>query len=100
MNIDFDNRKKTRELSIFFSFFTLKMSLFANALKLSSRGRSFSFHNSYLSSYEMSRVITKSDVEKFAVVSGDTNPIHFEGDNPIVHGALLISIISGIIGTK
>ena len=50
--------------------------------------------------FELVRLITKADVENFGRVSGDTNPVHFEGDQPIVHGALLIGIVSGIIGTK
>jgi len=54
----------------------------------------------FLSSYEMTRTISKSDVQRFAELSGDTNPIHFEGESPIVHGALLLSIVSGILGTE
>uniref|UniRef100_A0A336MK61 CSON001023 protein n=1 Tax=Culicoides sonorensis TaxID=179676 RepID=A0A336MK61_CULSO len=48
------------------------------------------------------RIITQSDLDKFSEVSGDHNPIHKAGQqkSPIVHGAFLNSIISGIIGTQ
>ena len=49
---------------------------------------------------EVIRRISSDDVSNFARLTGDTNPIHFEGEEPIVHGALLIGIVSGIIGTK
>jgi len=57
-------------------------------------------HLSSQNRYEMVRVISKADVEQFAQLTGDTNPVHFEGEAPIVHGALLIGIVSGVIGTK
>lgn len=44
--------------------------------------------------------ITEEDVLKFSQVSGDTNPIHFNQGNAIVHGALLNGLVSGVIGTK
>jgi acyl dehydratase len=57
-------------------------------------------HFSDKKKFEMIRVMTNTDIEDFGKLSGDLNPIHFEGDSPIIHGALLIGIISGIIGTK
>ncbi|KAJ8983140.1 hypothetical protein NQ317_014715 [Molorchus minor] len=50
----------------------------------------------------VSRKITKEDVDNFMRLSGDTNPIHASGTskNPIVHGALLNSIVSSVIGTR
>lgn len=49
------------------------------------------------------RIITQSDVDRFAEVSGDTNYIHSTECPPekrCVHGAFLNAIVSGIIGTK
>lgn len=45
--------------------------------------------------------ITRSDIEKFMDVSGDTNPIHVQNENEkgIVHGAFLNGLVSGVIGT-
>lgn len=52
--------------------------------------------------YEITKYLTQSDLDKFSELSGDFNPIHTALDNrkPIVHGAFLNSIMSGIIGTK
>ena len=50
--------------------------------------------------YEFVRIISKDDVSEFGKLTGDSNPVHFEGDSPIVHGALLVGIVSSIIGTK
>uniref|UniRef100_A0A146MDW1 Hydroxyacyl-thioester dehydratase type 2, mitochondrial n=1 Tax=Lygus hesperus TaxID=30085 RepID=A0A146MDW1_LYGHE len=47
----------------------------------------------------MERLVTREDVEAFARLSGDTNPVHFSG-KALVHGALLNSFLSGVIGTK
>jgi acyl dehydratase len=57
-------------------------------------------HLSGQKTYDFVRVISKDDVSKFSIMTGDTNPVHFEGDSPIVHGALLVGIVSAIIGTK
>lgn len=51
------------------------------------------------------RCISQEDVDVFAELTGDHNPIHKIGgrtsDCPaIVHGALLNGLISGVIGTK
>jgi acyl dehydratase len=51
------------------------------------------------------RYITQEDVDAFAELTGDHNPVHKVGsrtsDHPvIVHGALLNGLISGVIGTK
>jgi len=45
------------------------------------------------------REITLKDVLNFALLSGDTNNVHL-GDQGIVHGMLIMSYISMIIGTK
>lgn len=41
--------------------------------------------------------IIQADVDTFAELTGDYNPIHFE-DNPIVHGMLTTAFVSYIIG--
>ncbi|CAN7999772.1 unnamed protein product [Ixodes hexagonus] len=51
---------------------------------------------------------TDSDVETFARLTGDTNPIHLDREyarrkhfqRPVVHGALINGIVSSVIGTK
>jgi 3-hydroxybutyryl-CoA dehydratase len=53
------------------------------------------------------RRVSAEDVEQFAQLTGDTNPIHFDQDyaagtrfkSPIVHGSLTASYISTILGT-
>ena len=53
------------------------------------------------------RVFTEDDIALFARLSGDTNPIHLEAavarsagfDREVVHGALVVSLISRILGT-
>ncbi len=52
------------------------------------------------------RVITAEDVQMFADVSGDDNPIHIDPDfaaqtrfgQTVVHGVLLLGIISKVLG--
>lgn len=47
------------------------------------------------------RKITDEDVLDFIKISGDTNPIHDNNNKrSIVHGALLNSILSSVIGTR
>jgi 3-hydroxybutyryl-CoA dehydratase len=57
---------------------------------------------------EMSRVVGAADVEAFAEVSGDNNPVHLDeayaktttfGER-IAHGMLSAAYISAILGTK
>ena len=56
----------------------------------------------------LTRTFGKSDVEGFAKVSGDYNPIHFDEDfakqtrfgRPIVHGMLVSSLFSTLIATQ
>lgn len=59
-------------------------------------------------SAESSRVVGASDIEAFAEVSGDNNPVHLDeayartttfGER-IAHGMLSASYISAILGTK
>lgn len=50
----------------------------------------------------MQRKILHKDLEDFARLSGDTNPVHKQtGSNrAIVHGAFLNGLVSAVIGTK
>ena len=49
-----------------------------------------------------------ADVEAFARLSGDDNPIHLDDvaaraagfDGPIVHGALVLGLVSRLLGTR
>lgn len=45
------------------------------------------------------RIVTRQELDLFSNLSGDHNPIH-KSSQPLVHGAFLNSIISGVIGTK
>lgn len=59
-------------------------------------------------SAEMSRVVGAGDIEAFAEVSGDANPVHldaaFAATTPfgerIAHGMLSAAYISAVLGTK
>lgn len=46
--------------------------------------------------------ISAQDVQKFAELSGDSNPVHSEtqGQRALVHGAYLNSLVSCVMGTK
>lgn len=54
------------------------------------------------------RVVTESDIQQFAAVSGDDNPVHLDEiyaaqtlfKGRIAHGILSASYISAVIGTK
>lgn len=47
----------------------------------------------------VSKLINKVDIDSFARLTGDINPIHL-GDRPVVHGVYLAGLVSGVIGTK
>jgi len=55
-----------------------------------------------------SRTVTEADIEAFARVSGDTNPVHLDEDyargtmfkTRIAHGMLSAGYISTVLGTK
>lgn len=57
---------------------------------------------------EFSKKITRNDVESFAEVTGDTNPMHMDDDfaektqfhGRIAHGMISAGLISACIGTK
>lgn len=57
---------------------------------------------------EMSRVVGAADIEAFAEVSGDNNPVHLDDDyakttpfgERIAHGMLSAAYVSAILGTK
>ncbi len=59
-------------------------------------------------SAQMCKVISQDDVDTFADLSGDTNPLHLDAEfaaasrfrERIVHGSLTASLISAVIGTK
>ncbi len=54
------------------------------------------------------KTITQSDIEEFAALVGDRNPVHVDPDfakktrfgRPIAHGMWGLSLISAILGTK
>ncbi|KAH8028043.1 hypothetical protein MRX96_044582 [Rhipicephalus microplus] len=56
----------------------------------------------------MERTFSRSDVEEFAALTGDRNPIHLDGACAqrkglpacVVHGALINGLVSAVIGTK
>ncbi len=57
--------------------------------------------------FTVTRTISEEDVRLFAQVSGDDNPIHLDADyaaqhapggKPIVHGVLLLGIVSKVLG--
>lgn len=53
------------------------------------------------------RVLTRQDVEAFALLSGDQNPLHLDDafaraagfERPVVHGMLLAGLVSTLVGT-
>lgn len=57
-------------------------------------------------SFSLNRVLTEEDVRQFADLTGDDNPIHVDREyaettrfgKPIVHGILLLGIISKALG--
>jgi acyl dehydratase len=57
-------------------------------------------------SFSVERTITEEDVQLFADITGDDNPIHIDQEfaastrfgKPIVHGVLLLGIISKVLG--
>jgi acyl dehydratase len=54
------------------------------------------------------KTITQSDIEQFAELVGDRNPVHVNPDfakrtrfgRPIVHGMWGLSLVSAVLGTK
>lgn len=56
--------------------------------------------------FTFSRRITAEDVQGFADVSGDDNPLHLDPEfaattpfgQPIVHGAFLLAVVSKVLG--
>jgi acyl dehydratase len=58
-------------------------------------------------SFEWKKVVTAEDVMKFAEITGDDNPIHVDEEyakshsrfgRPVVHGVLLLGLISKVLG--
>lgn len=46
------------------------------------------------------RTITNDDINNFAKLTNDFNPIHFNSPKNLVHGAFLNGLVSGVLGTK
>lgn len=59
-------------------------------------------------SESIEKTVTEQDVQAFAQVTGDTNPVHLDAgyaastnfEKPIAHGMLTAGFISAVIGTK
>ncbi|MCO4785764.1 MaoC family dehydratase [Marinomonas atlantica] len=59
-------------------------------------------------SASIEKTVSEQDVQTFAQVTGDTNPVHLDADyaattsfeKPIAHGMLTAGFISAAIGTK
>ena len=57
-------------------------------------------------SFSASRVITAADVQGFADVTGDDNPIHLDAEyakhsrfgEPVAHGVLVLGVVSKVLG--
>lgn len=52
--------------------------------------------------FKFTRTIKQNEVEEFAKLTGDLNPIHLEKtpkENRLIHGAFLNGVVSGVIGT-
>lgn len=56
----------------------------------------------------LSKTITQRDIEDFARVSGDTQPLHLDPSygpktrfkGAVAHGVISVGLISGVLGTK
>ncbi len=56
----------------------------------------------------LAKTITQSDIEQFAELVGDRNPVHVDPDfakktrfgRPIAHGMWGLSLVSAVLGTK
>ena len=59
-------------------------------------------------SADMTKIVTTADIEAFAAVSGDTNPVHLDEayargttfGGRIAHGMLAAAYISAVLGTR
>ncbi|KAL5286030.1 ARMC7 family protein [Megaselia abdita] len=52
--------------------------------------------------FKFKRTINQKEVEDFAILTGDTNPIHLTEtpqEKRLIHGSFLNSVVSGVIGT-
>lgn len=57
---------------------------------------------------EITRTVSQADIQTFADISGDNNPVHLDADfaattqfkKPIAHGMFGAGLISAVIGTK
>jgi phosphotransacetylase/acyl dehydratase len=56
----------------------------------------------------LARVLTREDIDLFAIVSGDLNPTHFDADTAspdksgrvVAHSTWATALVSGVVGTK
>ena len=48
----------------------------------------------------VTKIIRDVDVKAYAELTGDKNSVHFQGDQSIVHGTLLLGLVSSVMGTK
>lgn len=54
------------------------------------------------------KIFTKKDLQNFAAITLDTNPLHLDTNfasstrfkQPVVHGVLTVGLLSGLLGTK
>ena len=53
----------------------------------------------YCSSF-VTRVIREKDIKVYAELTGDDNPVHFQGEHSIAHGTFLLGLVSSVMGTK
>jgi 3-hydroxybutyryl-CoA dehydratase len=59
-------------------------------------------------SESFSKQVSEADVAQFAVISGDSNPVHFDEAyarktvfrGRVAHGAITVSYLSALLGTK
>lgn len=59
-------------------------------------------------SASFSKTVTESDVESFAVISGDFNPIHVDEafaarsrfKTRVAHGPITLALVAGVLGTE
>lgn len=84
-------------------------SLFSNYFVLNAiNKRVFSYRGTIKTELEngsevtVKRFISFDDVKSFSSITGDYNPIHsnVSGEPPVVHGAFLNGLVSGVIGTQ
>lgn len=56
--------------------------------------------NCYSTSAAIVKKISSEDIRLYAQLTGDDNPVHFQGDQSLVHGTYLLGLVSSVMGTK